>query len=96
MTGVQTCALPICTGCFDEITYNIIETDSLHTQNADQLSESYRLDINMTPAKANVVGLGMRYDTEEGAKALYTADMDRVNKLMADLDKELAGIKNGR
>lgn len=39
---------------------------------------------------------GPTYDTEEGAKALYTADMDRVNKLMADLDKELAGITNER
>ena len=39
---------------------------------------------------------GPTYDTEEGAKALYTADMDRVNKLMAELDKELAGITNER
>lgn len=33
---------------------------------------------------------GPTYDSEEGAKALYTADMGRVDRLMADLDKELA------
>ena len=36
---------------------------------------------------------GPTWESEEGMKALYTADMDRVNKLMADLDKELAAIR---
>ena len=39
---------------------------------------------------------GPTWESEEGMKALYTADMDRVNKLMAELDKELAGITNER
>ncbi len=33
---------------------------------------------------------GPTYDKPE---SYYTADMDRVDKLMADLDKELAGIR---
>ena len=35
---------------------------------------------------------GPTFATEEGRQALYTADMDRVNKMMADLDKELARL----
>ena len=36
---------------------------------------------------------GPTFGTEEGNKAMYTADMDRVNKMMAELDKELAGVR---
>lgn len=32
---------------------------------------------------------GPTFGTEEGYAAMYTCDMDRVNKLMADLDYEL-------
>ena len=40
-----------------------------------------------------LVGIeGPTFGTQEGNSAMYTADMDRVNKLMADLDKELAGM----
>ena len=58
------------TGCFDEITYGITEHES--TQNADQdkLSEDYDLTVNMKPAYPHVLGIGMRYDTEEGAALL--------------------------
>jgi NTE family protein len=56
------------TGCFDEITYQIKECDSIH-QN-DQLSEAYDLNIDMKYAKPHVFGLGVRYDTEEGAALL--------------------------
>ena len=35
---------------------------------------------------------GPTWESEEGMKALYTADMDRVDKLMANLDKELAAL----
>ena len=35
---------------------------------------------------------GPTFDSKEGMQALYTCDMDRVNRLMADLDKELAGM----
>ena len=56
------------TGCFDEITYQIKESDSIH-QN-DQLSDAYDLNINMKYSKPHVFGLGVRYDTEEGAALL--------------------------
>ena len=56
------------TGCFDEITYQIKESDSIHQTN--QLSETYDLNINMKYAKPHVFGLGVRYDTEEGAALL--------------------------
>ena len=35
---------------------------------------------------------GPTFDSKDGQQALYTADMERVNKLMADLDKELAKL----
>ena len=56
------------TGCFDEITYNVKEQDSVHSRGV--LSDTYDLSINMKPAKPNVMGLGFRYDTEEGAALL--------------------------
>ena len=56
------------TGCYDEITYNIKESDSIHDKN--ELSDSYDLNIRVTPAKPHVVGLGLRYDTEDGAALL--------------------------
>ncbi len=59
------------TGCFDDITYNIIEVDSLPKESSNGLSEDYVLNINMTPAKPHVIGLGARYDTEEGAALLF-------------------------
>ena len=56
------------TGCFDEITYQIKEHDSIHQDN--QLSDAYDLNVNMKYAKPHVFGLGVRYDTEEGAGLL--------------------------
>lgn len=56
------------TGCFDEITYQIKECDSIHRDN--QLSDAYDLNIDMKYAKPHVFGLGVRYDTEEGAALL--------------------------
>ena len=56
------------TGCFDEITYQVKECDSLY-QN-DELSNTYDLTINMKPASPHAFGMGMRYDTEEGAALL--------------------------
>ena len=53
------------TGCFDEITYNLIEAGA-----------GYDLNINMTPATPNVVGLAARYDTEEGAALLFSAGLN--------------------
>ena len=56
------------TGCFDEITYQIKECDSIHR--VDQLSDAYDLNIGMKYAKPHVFGLGVRYDTEEGSALL--------------------------
>lgn len=56
------------TGCFDEITYQVKESDTAHWDN--QLSDAYDLVIKVKPAKPNVLGLGVRYDTEEGAALL--------------------------
>ena len=56
------------TGCFDEITYQVKENDSIHQGN--RLSDYYNLEISMKPAMPHVFGLGVRYDTEEGAALL--------------------------
>ena len=56
------------TGCFDEITYQVRESDTTHWNN--QLSDAYDLVIKVKPAKPHVIGLGVRYDTEEGAALL--------------------------
>lgn len=58
------------TGCFDEITYSIKEQDSLHISDSNKLSDTYALTFNMNPSHPHVVGIGMRYDTEEGAALL--------------------------
>lgn len=58
------------TGCFDEITYGITEHESSQSTGKDQLPEAYDLTVNMKPAYPHVVGIGMRYDTEEGAALL--------------------------
>ena len=56
------------TGCFDEVTYNVKERDSIHGK--DLLSDSYNLIIHMKPAQPHVFGVGLHYDTEEGAGIL--------------------------
>jgi len=70
------------TGCFDEVTYQIKETDSIHLTN--QLSDSYTLNINMKPAQPHVIGLGVRYDTEDGAALLFHLGMN---------EKKFGGLK---
>lgn len=62
------------TGCYDEITYQIKESDSIHGDN--QLSDAYNLNINMRPAKPYVFGVGVRYDTEEGAALLLNVGLN--------------------
>lgn len=62
------------TGCYDEITYTIKEQDST---NADgQLADLYDLSFQMKPSKPHVVGLGFRYDTEEGAGLLLKVGLN--------------------
>ena len=62
------------TGCYDEITYQVKESDSIHWN--DQLSDAYDLIVNMTPAKPHFFGLGVRYDTEEGAALLVNIGLN--------------------
>lgn len=62
------------TGCFDEITYQVREIDSIHGD--DQLSEAYNLKISMKPAKPHVFGLGVRYDTEDGTALLLNVGLN--------------------
>ena len=62
------------TGCYDEVTYQVKESDSIHFDNS--LSEAYDLRVNMKPAKPHVFGLGLRYDTEEGAALLLNIGLN--------------------
>lgn len=62
------------TGCFDEITYLVKESDSTHK--GDRLSNAYDLTINMKHAKPHLFGLGVRYDTEEGAALLLKVGLN--------------------
>ena len=70
------------TGCFDEITYNLKLSDSLRQDR--QLEGFYDLTVNMKPAKPHVVGLGLRYDTEEGAALLLNLGIN---------EKKFGGLK---
>ena len=63
------------TGCFDDITYQVKEADSSHVGN-EPLSEAYALNINLKPAKPHVFGMGVRYDTEEGAALLFNIGLN--------------------
>ena len=62
------------TGCFDEITYQVKESDSIHWNH--QLSDDYDLNVNVMPAKPHVFGMGVRYDTEEGAALLFKVGLN--------------------
>ena len=64
------------TGCFDDITYTVKESDSTHHKDSNQLSDTYDLTINMKPAQPHVAGLGFRYDTEEGAALLLNIGLN--------------------
>lgn len=70
------------TGCFDEITYQVRESDSSHLD--QQLSDAYNLNINMKPAQPHVAGLGVRYDTEDGAALLFHLGLN---------EKKFGGVK---
>ena len=62
------------TGCFDEITYTIKELDSVHLNNT--FSDEYSLLIKVMPASPHIMGLGLRYDTEEGAALLLNLNLN--------------------
>ena len=78
------------TGCYDEITYQIKECDSVHWDS--KLSEAYDLSINMKPAQPHVFGLGIRYDTEEGAAILLNIGLNekRFNGSKLNLSTKLS------
>ena len=56
------------------------------------LKQALGANTELTRDEAQARLPGPTFDNEEGMKALYTCDMSRVDKLMADLDKELAGM----
>lgn len=62
------------TGCFDEVSYQVKECDSIHLN--DRLSDAYDLSISMVPAKPHVFGMGVRYDTEDGAALLFNIGLN--------------------
>ena len=64
------------TGDFDEITYTIKESDSLHRELSDKLSDAYDLNIIMKPAQPHVFGLGVHYDTDEGTGLLFNLGLN--------------------
>ena len=78
------------TGCFDEITYQIKESDSIHQSN--RLSDAYDLNVYMKPAMPHVFGLGVRYDTEEGAALLLNVGLNekRFNGSKLNLTAKLS------
>ena len=64
------------TGAFDEITYTVKESDSIHAQNSGLLSEMYDLSINMKPARPHVLGMGFHYDNDEGTSLLFNLGLN--------------------
>ena len=68
------------TGAFDDITYNLTENehDSLNDRS------SYTLTMNFKPTQPHILGLGIRYDTEEGAAMLINLGLN---------EKRLTGFK---
>lgn len=62
------------TGCFDEVTYHLAESDS--ARSGHRPSDAYDLNIDMKPAKPHVFGMGVRYDTEEGAAVLLNIGLN--------------------
>lgn len=68
------------TGAFDDITYNLTENEQ------DTTKDSYTLTMNFKPTQPHIVGLGIRYDTEEGAAMLFNVGLN---------EKKLTGFKLG-
>lgn len=64
------------TGAFDEITYTVKESDSLHANESGLLSEMYDLSIRMKPAQPHVFGVGLHYDTDEGTGLLFSLGLN--------------------
>ena len=70
------------TGAFDDITYNLTESG---IDTIDGIAcDTYDLTMNFKPTQPNVFGLGLRYDTEEGAALLLKIGLN---------EKHLTGFK---
>ena len=69
------------TGAFNDITYNLYESDF---QLPGDGTKTYRLVLNFKPTLPHVVGIGTRYDTEEGAAMLINLGLN---------EKKLSGPK---
>ncbi len=69
------------TGTFNDITYNIYESKIKIPGNAP---ETYQLVLNLKPTLPHVVGIGSRYDNEEGAAMLINLGIN---------EKRLSGYK---
>ncbi|MBR4560867.1 MAG: patatin-like phospholipase family protein [Bacteroidales bacterium] len=82
------------TGCYDEITYTLKEQDS--TNSNGLLDEFYDLSFQMKPAKPHVVGLGFRYDTEEGAALLLKVGLNEKKFEGSKLDLKVKLSYNPR
>ena len=65
------------TGAFDDITYNL-------TENGQDSLGGYTLTMNFKPTQPHILGLGIRYDTEEGAAMLFNLGLN---------EKRLTGFK---
>ena len=64
------------TGAFDDITYIVKESDSVHAKNSGLSSEMYDLEINLKPASPHVFGVGLHYDTDEGTGLLFNLGLN--------------------
>lgn len=78
------------TGAFDDITYNLTEsgTDTIN----GEVQDTYALTMNFKPTQPNVFGLGLRYDTEEGAGLLLKLGLNekRLNGFKLSLSGKLS------
>ena len=69
------------TGAFNDITYKILESD---TERENDSIKAYNLIFNFNPTLPHVIGIGSRYDTEEGAAMLINLGIN---------EKRLSGFK---
>lgn len=69
------------TGAFNDITYNLYETD---TKVPGEDAKAYQLVLTFKPTLPHIVGIGTRYDTEEGAAMLIHVGLN---------EKRLSGFK---
>ena len=75
------------TGAFDDITYNLTENGIDTISGIAQ--ETYTLSMNFKPTHPHVFGLGIRYDTEEGAALLLNFGIN--DKLFSGFKLSLNG-----